>query len=419
MNSSARKTVYFWFCQFIIVQGLIQVHNIRSISLKYQTCNKIRRSVSCNNEKIDQEQEQNDERTYFDQVEILPPNKMDSKRSMARAKALPLSRLKAALDRRGVKYSRNASRVQLECLFANVLERGLPIISQFQNMPSSSVETQKTTPRKSSVIKDMINSNAATFVKDSKNRINSNVRENIKYNNFDVTSWKNTPDNSRIRTMIRRRPRSSSQIHVQNVSQKLKHKSSPRYTHHRQRYWKDKAEEHFDYMFGIHKDGVHYKRWEEQLKSKKNPSNDLVSSYFTKNSKRNTKGDIPFWEDKGNSLSSLLFGKNLEKHKKRLPLIEFLRNFHEKEKNQIVASFFVSTFKTIFILLGYACRWTSVHGSLPQPIIVFSMITSILCAPRRHKILTVLLTFLFCRALAEALHGYKNGNEGWEENEIV
>merc|ERR1712176_1694529 len=115
------------------------------------------------------EQEQNDEKTYFDQVEILPPNKMDSKRSMARAKALPLLRLKAALDRRGVKYSRNASRVQLECLFANALERGLPIISQFQNIPSSE-ETQKTTSRNCSVIKENANSKAASFSKDSKSR---------------------------------------------------------------------------------------------------------------------------------------------------------------------------------------------------------------------------------------------------------
>jgi hypothetical protein len=75
-----------------------------------------------------------------------------------------------------------------------------------------------------------------------------------------------------------------------------------------------------------------------------------------------------------------------------------------------------STFQTSLAILSYICHWASCRGSLPQPIIVFMLGASAVCAPRRRRLATMVVTLVAMRTLAEALHGYISGNEDWEND---
>jgi hypothetical protein len=78
-----------------------------------------------------------------------------------------------------------------------------------------------------------------------------------------------------------------------------------------------------------------------------------------------------------------------------------------------------SAFKTTLALVSYCCRWASCRGSVPQPIVVFVLAASAVCAPRRKRLMTIALTLVAMRTLAEALHGYVQGNEDWEDDTEV
>ncbi len=89
------------------------------------------------------------------------------------------------------------------------------------------------------------------------------------------------------------------------------------------------------------------------------------------------------------------------------------------ERDMSVSLALKSAFTTTLALLSYCCRWASCRGSLPQPIVVFVLAASGVCAPRKKRLMTMTITLLALRTLAEALHGYVNGNEDWEdENEF-
>lgn len=77
---------------------------------------------------------------------------------------------------------------------------------------------------------------------------------------------------------------------------------------------------------------------------------------------------------------------------------------------------FKSMFMSSVAILSYICRWASCRGALPQPIIVFLLVASALSAPRRKKLLTVGITLIAARTLAEALHGYIYGNNEWGDD---
>ena len=65
-------------------------------------------------------------------------------------------------------------------------------------------------------------------------------------------------------------------------------------------------------------------------------------------------------------------------------------------------------------VLSYVCRWATCRGALPQPIVVFLLGASALSAPRRKKVMTLVITLLAIRTVAEALHGYVYANGDWE-----
>lgn len=71
------------------------------------------------------------------------------------------------------------------------------------------------------------------------------------------------------------------------------------------------------------------------------------------------------------------------------------------------------SFKYSIAFLSQICRWASCRGSLPQPIVVFFLAASALSAPRKQRLLTVGITLIALRTLAEALHGYIH--DGWDD----
>lgn len=81
----------------------------------------------------------------------------------------------------------------------------------------------------------------------------------------------------------------------------------------------------------------------------------------------------------------------------------------------MVTTFFNSVLQSILLVSTYVCRWASVRGTVPQPIVVIGVISSFLSARPGYRFRTVLVALLACRTAGELLHGYAYGNEDWGE----
>jgi hypothetical protein len=73
--------------------------------------------------------------------------------------------------------------------------------------------------------------------------------------------------------------------------------------------------------------------------------------------------------------------------------------------------------KFFLVFLSSICRWASCRGSIPQPIVVFSLFASLLSAPRKKRWMIVGVTLIALRTCAEMIHGYMYGHDDWEEDE--
>ena len=78
-----------------------------------------------------------------------------------------------------------------------------------------------------------------------------------------------------------------------------------------------------------------------------------------------------------------------------------------------------SAFKASVIGASYLCEWASVRGALPQPLVVFSVITAALSTrARQGRLTTVIVTLLALCTLGEVIHGYRFGDEdGWDDDD--
>ena len=178
------------------------------------------------------------------------------------------------------------------------------------------------------------------------------------------------------------------------------------------RYWKDRLTERVDYALGVHEDGEYYQKWQDRLEREKasEDGNDPVSIFYGRQKKhRGPKKNVPFWEEDG-SLMSLFFGRTPNGKQ-----LTFNKMFERDMSVNVCTSLFKSTFKSTLAVLSYLCRWASCRGALPQPIVVFFLAASALSAPRRKKMMTVAITLVAIRTLAEAMHGYTYGNQDWED----
>ncbi|GKY99527.1 hypothetical protein MPSEU_000906800 [Mayamaea pseudoterrestris] len=184
---------------------------------------------------------------------------------------------------------------------------------------------------------------------------------------------------------------------------------------HKPRHWKDRLEERFDSMLGIHNDGEFYNSWTKKVKEdqKKQSGYDSLSVARGRRPKRRgmpgrkKSNDKAIWEQ--DNLVSLLFGHNSNGSNRLFDKI--------LSPNGSILNLFTAVFKSGLIIASYLCRWASCRGALPQPIVVVGMSTAILSARPRYRFRIVAMTLIVMRAVGELLHGYVYGDDGWEDDE--
>jgi hypothetical protein len=78
-----------------------------------------------------------------------------------------------------------------------------------------------------------------------------------------------------------------------------------------------------------------------------------------------------------------------------------------------------SAFKASVSGASYLCEWASVRGALPQPLVVFSVITAALSTrARQGRLTTVIVMLLALHTLGEVIHGYQFGDkDGWDDDD--
>lgn len=81
----------------------------------------------------------------------------------------------------------------------------------------------------------------------------------------------------------------------------------------------------------------------------------------------------------------------------------------------MLTTFFQSALKALLMVATYVCRWASVRGAVPQPIVVMGVTSALLCARPRKRIWTALLSLIAMRTIGELIHGYVYGDEDWED----
>jgi hypothetical protein len=183
------------------------------------------------------------------------------------------------------------------------------------------------------------------------------------------------------------------------------------------RHWKDRLEEQFDSMLGIHEDGGFYNKWEQQMgEDRRNEGgNDAFSVAQGRKPKpsgvfgRRRKYDKPIWEEEGN-LISLLFGRSSSGGSL---LFERLLDHNSGS----LLNFFESVFRSFLLVASYVSRWATVRGAIPQPLVVFGLISAGICARPRRRLRTIVITLLALRTAGELVHGYVYGEQGWEDEE--
>ena len=84
-------------------------------------------------------------------------------------------------------------------------------------------------------------------------------------------------------------------------------------------------------------------------------------------------------------------------------------------RNHTVTSLFVYMSRSILTALAVMCRWASVRGSIPQPIVVTTAFAATASARSGNRLLALFLTLLGLRLVGEVLHSGLYGNEYWED----
>ena len=82
----------------------------------------------------------------------------------------------------------------------------------------------------------------------------------------------------------------------------------------------------------------------------------------------------------------------------------------------MVTTFFNSALRSCLLIATYVCRWASVRGAIPQPIVIMGVVASFLSARPRYRLRTVLVALVVLRTAGELIHGYAYGDTDWEED---
>jgi hypothetical protein len=162
--------------------------------------------------------------------------------------------------------------------------------------------------------------------------------------------------------------------------------------------WADKFIQNVDLLLGI--DDPYYRKQQRATGSS--------------NIKRNTKstygegenGEEETEKDTKNMLSMVLFGKPQKpntKNKKallwrnRIPSSLF---FFPTNSQNVCTSTLSAALQLSLVGLANLCRWATVQGTLPQPLVVFTLLSSVLAA-RRKRFLVGAATIIALRTIGE------------------
>jgi hypothetical protein len=165
-------------------------------------------------------------------------------------------------------------------------------------------------------------------------------------------------------------------------------------------YWKDRMEENFDYMMGIHKDGKYYDRWANQeMEDEGNAEGTDSVSYARGRSSRGKKiPQKPIWEEE--NLLSMLFGTD---DRNRFSMFDRSpSNFGSGSLLRL----FRSLLQSFSVFAGSVGRWASVRGALPQPVVVVGVIAAGLSSRPGRRFRNIVIALVAMRTVGELLHGY-------------
>lgn len=201
------------------------------------------------------------------------------------------------------------------------------------------------------------------------------------------------------------------------------------------RHWRDRLADRLDAAMGVHEKGSYYQEWadriefDEETKVGDDPEDWVMGRHKNQRrmgltpeerearrrpnrSKPNRRGGVDkyFWNQDGNVMSALL-GRSRSGNRAAIDEL-----FSQPLGANVITTLIRSGFQLSLALFTNTCRWASVRGSLPQPIVVFFTGTSLVLAPKGKRLVTTAVTLFALRALAEALHGYIYGPDGWEDD---
>lgn len=201
------------------------------------------------------------------------------------------------------------------------------------------------------------------------------------------------------------------------------------------RHWRDRLADRLDAAMGVHEQGSYYQEWadriehEEDTKTGEDPEDWVMARHKNqrrmgltpeerraretrRGAKPKRRGGVDkyFWTQDGNVMSALL-GRSRRGNR---AVVDEL--FSQPLGANVITTLIRSGFQLSLALFTKTCRWASVRGSLPQPIVVFFTGTSLVLAPKGKRFVTTAVTLFVLRALAEALHGYIYGPDGWEDD---
>mmetsp|Transcript_8980 Transcript_8980/g.24668 ORF Transcript_8980/g.24668 Transcript_8980/m.24668 type:complete len:268 (-) Transcript_8980:51-854(-) len=170
--------------------------------------------------------------------------------------------------------------------------------------------------------------------------------------------------------------------------------------------WKDRMEEQFDYLLGIHQDSQYYNRWvNQEREDERNVEGTDAVSYARGRApqpgRKRRIGERPIWEEE-DSLLSMLFGTDKQaQHRDDM----FYRPMSFLGSGSLI-KILQTLLRSSSLLAGGVCRWASVRGSLPQPVVVVGAVSAVLSSRPGSRLRNLFLTLLVIRAAGELLHGY-------------
>lgn len=177
------------------------------------------------------------------------------------------------------------------------------------------------------------------------------------------------------------------------------------------RYWKDRLEEQVDHFLGIHDNESEYNNWEKEVGAERkhfDTQKKSVRSDAPQQSKKSKK--VPIWEEEG-SLVSLLFGRRPSGGQLKLE-----RFFEQELGTTVLTNMISSVVKGGLLVASYLCRWASVKGAIPQPVVVMAVASMLASARPGQRMKMIVFTLLVLRTLGELIHGYVQGDQDWEDS---